>query len=107
MKKYLFFCMILLSSCYFKRDIDAQEYSEPDLKADLKIFKGILTDIHAGTYAYNTPAQIDHLFDSIEITLNGHITLREFYNKVNYITDRLRCVHTQAYVPDDYYERCH
>jgi hypothetical protein len=104
MKKYLFFCMILLSSCYFKRDIDAQEYSEPDLKADLKIFKGILTDIHAGTYAYNTPAQIDHLFDSIEITLNGHITLREFYNKVNYITDRLRCVHTQAYVPDDYYD---
>lgn len=58
--------------------------------------------MHAGAYAYNTSTQLSHLFDSINSTIDHPLTIREFYNKVDYITDRLRCIHSETYLPEVY-----
>jgi len=108
LKPFTFFLSIIfLSGCYFGEksdDITAKTYSKADLKKDLKILQGIVTDMHAGAYAYNTPTQINHIFDSISLTIDQPLTTREFYNKIDYIMDRLKCIHTDAYLPGEYYD---
>lgn len=107
MKTLTFFlAVIFLSGCFFgsKDDIVTKRYNTAELKEDLKILQGIITDMHAGAYAYNTPAQLKHIFDSISQSVDAPLTIREFYSKVDYIMDRLRCIHTQEYLPDAYYD---
>ena len=103
----LFLSVVFLSSCFLgknKDDITTKKFDTVELKEDLKILRGIITNMHAGAYAYNTPAQLNHIFDSIALTINQPLTIREFYNKVDYIMDRLKCIHSKAYLPEVYYD---
>lgn len=97
-------CYVFLSGCYAKEDIEFKKFDETQLKQDIEILKGIVTDMHAGAYAYNSPAALNKLFDSVKNSINSPLTTRLFFNKVNYILDRLKCIHTDAYVPDAYYD---
>ncbi|MFN0083644.1 MAG: S41 family peptidase [Ferruginibacter sp.] len=97
-------CYIFLSGCYAKEDIEFKKFDETQLKQDIEILKGIVTDMHAGAYAYNSPAALNKLFDSVKNSINTPLTTRLFFNKVNYILDRLKCIHTDAYLPDEYYD---
>jgi C-terminal processing protease CtpA/Prc len=96
--------LIVFGSCHFKNDIEDKQYDKKDLKEDLKIFKGIVTDMHAGVYAYNSPKEIDALFDSISNSFNSSLDLRTFYKKVDYIVDRLKCIHTTTFFPSEFYD---
>jgi Peptidase family S41 len=88
----------------FNSDIEEKQYDKKKLKEDLMIFKGIVTDMHAGVYAYNTAKEINNLFDSINNSIDGPLVLRAFYNKVDYIVDRLKCVHSEVYFPDIFFD---
>ena len=99
--------VIFFSSCALKKgkeSIEFKKYTTAELKEDLKIFKGIITDMHAGAYIYNTPDQLNYIFDSISLSIKQPLTTREFYNKVDYIIDRLKCLHSKAYLPEIYYD---
>ncbi len=96
--------VIVFCSCHLKDDIEDKRYDEKDLKTDLKIFKGIVTDMHAGVYAYNSPKEIDLLFDSIANSIDGSLDLRSFFKKVDFISDRIKCIHTATYFPADFYD---
>jgi hypothetical protein len=93
-----------LLSCRFKNDIENKQFDKNDLKEDLKIFKGIVTDMHAGLYAYNSPKEINELFDSVSNSIDGSLDLRTFYKKVDFIIDRIKCIHTATYFPSDFYD---
>jgi hypothetical protein len=99
--------VIFLSGCFSKKaeeDIESKKYDTEALKEDIKILKGIIIDLHAGAYTYNTPAQLNHIFDSISLSITHSLTIREFYNKVDYIMDRLKCLHSVSMLPDNYYD---
>ena len=100
-------CVIFLYSCTSgkdKEDITNKKFDPAALKEDIKIFRGIVTDMHAGAYTYNTTAQLSHIFDSISLSITHSLNIREFYNKVDYIIDRLKCLHSVAYLPENYYD---
>lgn len=96
--------VVVFCSCRFNDDIEDLQYDEKDLKTDLKIFKGIVTDMHAGVYAYNSPKEIDLLFDSIANSIEGSLDLRSFFKKVDFIVDRIKCIHTTTYFPAAFYD---
>ncbi len=97
-------CYLVLYGCSAKEDIEFKKFDEKELKRDIEILKGIVSDMHAGAYAYNSPAVLNTLFDSVKNSINTPLTTRLFFNKVNYILDRLKCTHTDAFMPDEYYD---
>ncbi|MEP7237359.1 MAG: S41 family peptidase [Ferruginibacter sp.] len=103
----LFLSVVFLSGCFStpkKEDIEFKKFDTNALKEDLKILKGIITDMHAGAYTYNTPNQLNHIFDSVSLSITHSLNTREFYGKIDYIIDRIRCLHTLANLPDNYYD---
>jgi hypothetical protein len=96
--------ILVCCSCHFKNDVEEKQYDEKDLKKDLKIFQGILIDMHAGVYAYNSPKEINDLFDSVSNSINTSLDLRTFFGKVDYIVDRIKCIHTETYFPTVFYD---
>jgi len=99
--------VIFLSGCLSgpgNEDITYKKFETAALKEDIKILQGIVTDMHAGAYTYNTPAGLNHLFDSIGLSITHSLNTREFYTKVDYIMDRLKCLHSVASLPDNYYD---
>jgi Peptidase family S41 len=97
--------IIFLCGCISeKEDIEYKKFDTAALKEDIKILKGIITDMHAGAYTYNTTAQLNHIFDSVSLSITHSLNLREFYGKVDYIIDRLKCLHSAAILPQNYYD---
>ena len=99
--------IIFLAGCSLgenKEDITYKKFDTAELKEDLKILRGIITDMHAGAYSYNTAAQLDHIFDSINLSIGNPLTITEFYNKVNRIIESLRCIHSEAGFPDVFFD---
>lgn len=104
--KLLILCF-LLHGCFGSNestDILNVAIPENKLNEDFYLLEKIVQQAHAGVYAYNTPAQIESLFDSINNTIDGPLTMREFYNKVDCALDRLCCIHTKSILPDDFYD---
>ncbi len=100
------FIFITLQGCFFskKEDILASTINIKSQKEDLATLKEIIKNVHAGAYVYNSPQQIDVLFDSIANITNESSTVREFYNKIDFIADQLKCIHTNTFFPDEYYD---
>ncbi len=96
--------LMLLQGCNGRKDLIGATISREKLQEDFTIFKNIVTKVHSGAYAYNTPAQLDRLFDSVTKTIDGPLTTREFFNKVDLVLDRLRCIHSKTAFPDEYYD---
>jgi hypothetical protein len=97
------FIVALFTGC-FGKDAEHELNDKKGLREDVKILKGIITDMHAGAYAYNTPQELNNVFDSIENSITEDLILRDFYKKIDFIIDRLRCIHTAAYFPADFYD---
>ncbi|MBL0358710.1 MAG: hypothetical protein IPP72_18420 [Chitinophagaceae bacterium] len=98
---------LLLQGCFGsneKKDIITGTISKEKLRDDIALLKNMVQQVHAGAYAYNTPAQISFLFDSIYNTIEDPLTTREFFNKVDCAIDRLRCIHSSTTLPDIYYD---
>jgi Peptidase family S41 len=96
--------IFLFSGCTRNVDIEEEIYAKKDLQEDIKILEGIVTDMHAGAYTYNTPQSLHLLFDSVRNSIQTDVDLRSFYKKVNFILDRLKCLHTDVSIPDIYYD---
>lgn len=109
MKFYLsiFIACCLLCGCGAftkKDDIASAVVSKEKLREDFYKLKRIVQTAHAGAYTYNTPAQVEFLFDSIYNSIDASLTIRDFYNKVDYAIDRLACIHSSTDLPDVYYD---
>jgi Peptidase family S41 len=96
--------VFILTGCLGNDDVEERQYDKKDLQEDIKILKGIVTDMHAGAYAYNNPQMLNNLFDSISKSITTDTDLRTFYNKVDCILDRLKCIHTQVYFPSFFFD---
>jgi Peptidase family S41 len=95
--------IISLSSCknFFSEDILQRELSPREMKDDFDLFRNILEKAHPGLYEYQTRQEINHLFDSIRLSVSKDLTKREFYNRLSFIADKIGCAHTALYLSEN------
>lgn len=68
--------------------------SATDLHEDFKIFKETMTTIHPGIYRYQTPENLNKLFDEFETKLKTPLPEAEFFKLIAQFTNRINCGHT-------------
>ncbi len=104
MKNAAFIFLVIFFLGCFEKDIERKTFNKNGLKDDVKILKGIVADMHAGAYAYNTPQELNATFDSVSNSIIDKLSVRDFYKKIDFLIDKLRCIHTAAYLPTDFYD---
>ncbi|MCU0320801.1 MAG: S41 family peptidase [Chitinophagaceae bacterium] len=99
----ILFFLITLQGCTFfeKKDIVTATISKDKLRDDFLLLENIISQAHAGAYFYNSEFKLNHLFDSVYNTIDTALTVIQFYNKVDYIIDKLGCIHSSTDLPDD------
>lgn len=94
-------CLILFTACCF--GVLAQATAAADqliqsngLKADLKILRSAYERLHPGLYRYNTKAQMDAAFDSLDREFGRDLTLQQAYLAFSVFVNKIKCGHTYA-----------
>ncbi len=96
----IFALIVLFSSCFnseqHENHIDKNElkYSADDLKADFKVFRTSLEEIHPGIYSFISKDSIDFYFDNTYIKLNHPMTKDEFFRLLTPLITKLYDEHT-------------
>lgn len=74
-------------------------YSLRAMRKDLKIFRTLINDVHGNPYQFISKERFEELTDSVSGSITGSMTIREFYNKVDFLVDQLHCTHTACFFP--------
>ena len=109
MKGLFVFCALLilgLAGCREKELNDplAFKMTEQSAKNDFLVFKNILQSAHPSLSLYKSDQRIRFLFDSIDASLSGSISLKKFYSDLYFLCDEIGCSHTDVYLPDHIYD---
>lgn len=95
--------LLLLAACNNNKhpSIDPLTATIPREEAgyDLKFFRELLDDAHPSLNEYLSEKRVDFIFDSITATIQKKISLRDFYNKLTFITNEIGCSHTHTELP--------
>lgn len=78
-----------------------KKISEKQLREDFTVFRRILDAAHPSLNVYLTEAQSEKTLDSLYGTLNGSLTLGEFYNKIFFFVNKIKDAHSFISLPDD------
>lgn len=98
-----FFCtLLLLAACNkrsFSKDPLTSYIPREDARYDIKFLRDLLEEAHPSLDEYLTEKQVNRIFDSMSATIPEKISLRDFYNKLSYITNEIGCSHTLTELP--------
>lgn len=61
---------------------------------DVRVLRQAYESLHPGLYRYNSPAQIDHAFQSLSSAFNRPLTLQEAFVSFSLFTATIRCGHS-------------
>lgn len=91
-----------LCSCNSKVSGDPMSRLIPAVaaKEDLKLFKEILVAAHPSFTLYRSRRNMDDLVDSISASLTKRVSIRELYNALCFISNKIGCSHTNVFMPD-------
>ncbi|MGF2410965.1 MAG: hypothetical protein ACQUYJ_01490, partial [Ferruginibacter sp.] len=97
---------LLLAGCVIDKleDPSSQKISLKKAKEDLDIFTAILKKAHPSLNVYLSKKRFSYLTDSISNSITDPITVRDFYNKINFIANETGCSHTNADLADYVYD---
>ena len=97
---------LLLAGCVIDKleDPSSQKISLKKAKEDLDIFTAILKKAHPSLNVYLSKKRFAYLTDSISNSITDPITVRDFYNKINFIANETGCSHTNADLADYVYD---
>lgn len=94
----LFVCFTACRT-YKQRDPADITKSQTRLAEDFSIFRKVLETAHPSLYNYQTEKRANFLFDSVYATIDHSLTLREFHNKLFFLTNKIGCAHTAVMMP--------
>lgn len=93
--------LFLFTGCrsYKTKDPLAVNRSEHFFRDDFGFFREILESGHPSLYSYLSKKEVTRLFDSVYQTINSSLSLREFYQKLCFLSNRIGCSHTYLDLP--------
>lgn len=71
------------------------------LQEDFNYYRLILESAHPGLYQFVSVNSMKQLFDSTYKTLDADKSIIDFYNKLTYITNEIRCAHTSLFFSEN------
>jgi Peptidase family S41 len=98
--------ILLLASCESDKSEDpsTEKMSLKNAKEDFDIFTAVLKKAHPSLNIYISKKRFSYLIDSISNSLTDPITLKDFYNKINFIANETGCSHTNTDLADYVYD---
>lgn len=98
--------MVLLGSCVIDEleDPSTKKISSKKAKGDFEIFTAILKKAHPSLNVYISKKRFSFITDSISNSISDPITIKDFYNKINFIANETGCSHTSADLADYVYD---
>ncbi len=106
LKLFVFYSLFIIhyslfSGCMEKaQPVYSKKIPIKQLQEDFNYYRLILESAHPGLYQYASVNTMKHLFDSTYKTLDDDISIFDFYNKLTYITNQIRCAHTNLFFPE-------
>jgi Peptidase family S41 len=103
---FLFGVSLFFISCKERNQKDPMniQLSETSAKKDFGLFRNLLQEAHPSLTLYKSKKNIDFLFDSINTTFSGSITLRDFYTRLYFLCNEIGCSHTDVFLPSAIYD---
>lgn len=94
---------IIFLGCNSEKETDPlqKKIGEKQLKEDFTVFRRILDAAHPSLNVYLNEAQSEKILDSLYGTLNGNLTLGEFYNKIFFFINEIKDAHSFVSLPDE------
>lgn len=94
---------IIFLGCNSEKETDPlqKKIGEKQLKEDFTVFRRILDAAHPSLNVYLNEAQSEKILDSLYGTLNGNLTLGEFYNKIFFFINEIKDAHSFISLPAD------
>jgi len=103
--KYIYAILLSALTVTFSK---AQMLTPEQLKADITIVKSALEARHPEMYRYISAEKFNTLLSSIEVSLNGPMSVQDFYIAMCPLISSLKCGHTKWLLKDkDYYYPFH
>ena len=98
--------IVCLSGCKEKAPKDPLDFAmtEQAAKNDLLVFKNILKAAHPSLHLYKSEKSINYLFDSINNSISGSVSLKKLYSDLYFLCDEIGCSHTDVYLPGRAYD---
>ena len=75
------------------------KYDQSLLREDFNLFWQILQKAHPALYEYYPEKEFQKIVDSLYLSIDGRTRLKDFNDKLHYITDKIGCSHTNIYLP--------
>lgn len=96
-----YFLLLTFSGCMEKsQHIYTKKIAVKQLQEDFNYYRLILESAHPGLYQFTSVNRMTYIFDSTYKTIKGDISVFDFYNKLAYITNQIRCAHTSLFFPE-------
>ncbi|MBC8034438.1 MAG: peptidase S41 [Chitinophagaceae bacterium] len=88
-------CLFLLSACTASRNFRAdRKFAAETLRADYRVFRGVLEENHPSIYWYTSKDSLDYYFDAGYARIKDSMTEIGFRNILNYTIAKINCGHT-------------
>lgn len=70
-------------------------------QTDFRLFRSLMETVHPDLYRRMSPDEANHIFDSVEQTINKPATVIRFYRKIAFLMDYFGCSHCLAQPSDE------
>lgn len=103
---FLFSCLFVSAACSQDSLIydPNRLYSVPELQEDFMLMLQALDEGHAGLHHYNNKDKLDQHFQNAFALLNKPMTVHDFYKVWAPAISQIKCGHTAAYLPKEFYK---
>jgi hypothetical protein len=98
-----FFILLLFATCK-PNNVLQETIPQAALRADFDLLRNLVEKVHAGAYAFSSSTGIAYLYDSVKNTITEPLDPIAFYKKVNFVLQKLYCLHTSVELNQTVYD---
>ena len=93
------FYLVIISCELFAQDANLRKLGRNEMKEDLEFYKTLLNQLHPGQYLFTNKTTVDSSFNETANNLPDSLNIKEFFSLVCPLTQSIKDLHTNIYLP--------